>query len=127
MVCILSLYVNPQVSDESNRPFALKISWNPNVSTFEYDREVSQLKKLQEEGDSSPPFLLRYEASFRVTSFRDPLPILVTYPFCRMTLEDMVESGNYSMADAMKWGRQICEAMRNLDDRSVLHGDLALR
>lgn len=127
---------------EKTKSLALKLSWNHQVLAFEYEREVSLLKRLTEE-DPPPPFLLRYYANFWVTVGGTPYPVLVSSPFCRMTLEDRVgrmrdclencmfcsrkEQNQYNMGTAMKWGMQICQAMRALDDRSILHGDLALR
>lgn len=121
-----------EVSNPS-RILALKISWNREVSAFEHEREVSQLKKLAEGG--AQRFLPEHVLDFWVQISDDVYHALVTYPFCPMTMEKRIKqmqdcylgAGWYTKAQAMKWGMQICEAMRALDDRSILHGDLAIR
>lgn len=126
-----------KVCEASNpsRIFALKISWNLEVSAFEHEREVSQLKRLTEGGEQPLPFLPQHILDFWIQISDDVYHALVTYPFCPMSMENRIKQmqksvvtrGGYTKAQAMKWGMQICAAMRALDDRSILHGDLAMR
>ena len=71
-----------------------------------------------------PNILPMYDVGLVETTFRSPIPFMVTRFFPETVEKRMRTNGIFSISDIKKYGKQLCEAFGYLHSQGVVHRDV---